>query len=207
MFDEIWKKQDEQKLQVLKSVDVTNDIKKSLEYINLQTIEKAFDKGLIEEDILEKARSGVYENTSENRKKGRVGQKYGGKSESELHDKINVVSSSEKYRYGEARSMDDEEFKSFSGVYGTKNNKWGYNMYSLNSFDSNEYKGVKLKDGEKLFRIDTERIRRVQKGVKPLVKVNLSKGLVYYLSEKGNQEDKPLFESKGDKITFMTLFK
>lgn len=40
------------------------------------------------EDYLEKARSGIYTNTPENRKLGRVGQKYGSKKETESLDKI-----------------------------------------------------------------------------------------------------------------------
>lgn len=42
-------------------------------------IHKAVVMGIVPiEDVLEKARGGVYANTAENRKKGRVGQKYGG---------------------------------------------------------------------------------------------------------------------------------
>lgn len=54
-----------------------------------QNISKAvnmFIDGFISKDVLSdivKARSGIYENTPENRKLGRVGQRYGGKKESE----------------------------------------------------------------------------------------------------------------------------
>lgn len=45
---------------------------------------------------LEKARSGIYQNTSENRKLGRVGQKYGGKKEEIKTDKSgNLIGSGE----------------------------------------------------------------------------------------------------------------
>jgi len=42
-----------------------------------KTLQKAFDAGLISEEIFNKARSGVYKDIPENRKLGRVGQKYG----------------------------------------------------------------------------------------------------------------------------------
>jgi len=50
---------------------------KELEKSELATLEKAFDSGLISEDIIQKARTGVYADNSVNRKLKRVGQKYG----------------------------------------------------------------------------------------------------------------------------------
>lgn len=51
--------------------------------INSDKVEKSltslFEQGLISRDVLEKARSGIYENTSENRRLRRVGQPYGTK--------------------------------------------------------------------------------------------------------------------------------
>lgn len=51
--------------------------------INSDKVEKSlsslFEQGLISRDVLEKARSGIYENTSENRRLKRVGQPYGTK--------------------------------------------------------------------------------------------------------------------------------
>lgn len=60
------------------------------------TIKKSFESGVINEDqrnllldnILEKAKSGIYKMTSENKKLGRVGQKYGSKKEVNKYQKI-----------------------------------------------------------------------------------------------------------------------
>ncbi len=48
-----------------------------------ENIEKAFTSGINMNEELEKARSGIYADTAENRKLGRVGQKYGGKKQVE----------------------------------------------------------------------------------------------------------------------------
>lgn len=53
------------------------NIEKSIVGTVAYEIEQDIFKGVSEEDILQKARSGVYVNTAQNRKLGRVGQKYG----------------------------------------------------------------------------------------------------------------------------------
>lgn len=53
------------------------NIEKSIEGTEAYEINQDIIKGLGENEILEKARGGVYKDTAENRKKGRVGQKYG----------------------------------------------------------------------------------------------------------------------------------
>lgn len=71
-------------------MSVIRDIQKNLKN-QRQSILKAFGV----EDSLEKAKSGIYQNTFENRKLGRVGQKYGEKreeSEEELKKKIDQSS-------------------------------------------------------------------------------------------------------------------
>lgn len=57
-----------------------------------ENIEKAFNGGVNLNEELEKARSGVYADTAENRKLARVGQQYGGKKKKEFVDrKSNIL--------------------------------------------------------------------------------------------------------------------
>lgn len=63
-----------------------------------RTVEENIQKSFIDND-LEKARSGVYSDTPENRKLGRVGQQYGGKKQPELKTK----------RSGEKKNVNSEK--------------------------------------------------------------------------------------------------
>ena len=77
------------------------EISKSQEDEALEIIKKAFEEGLISEEQLEKARGGIYKDTAENRKLGKVGQKYGGEKKEEefkkKEEKIENLSRDEKF--------------------------------------------------------------------------------------------------------------
>jgi hypothetical protein len=70
-------------------VDLYNNQQKRLEELeefenkihSLSIIEKAYELGQVDKDVLNKARSGVYKDTPYNRKHGRVGVRFGKKVE------------------------------------------------------------------------------------------------------------------------------
>jgi hypothetical protein len=64
-------------------------------------------------------------------------------------------------------------------------------LFPLEKFDLDLYKDVKLKNGEVLFRYESDRMMgRMQ----PLIKFNLDKGLIYFMVD--SDIDEPNFESK-----------
>lgn len=94
--------------------------------------------------------------------------------------------------------------ENFAGNFGTENSKWATHIiYNLDEIDQKFVADVKLKDCEKIFRCDTEMCRRV--GIKYLVKINFDKCLVYFISEKGNELDEPIFETKGVQIGYLNI--
>lgn len=86
------------------------------------------------------------------------------------------------------------------GSYRPKYIQWEF--LSLNNFDKDYVKGYKLKADERIFRIPT-------RGgfATPLVKVNIKRGLVYFLTDRANEEDIVEFESKGTKLDYLRLVK
>jgi hypothetical protein len=73
-------------------------------------------------------------------------------------------------------------------------------LFPLDKFYSDFYKNVKLKQGEVLFRYETDRMMgRMQ----PLIKFNLDKSLIYFGVD--SDEDEPNFETKGIKAEYIVL--
>lgn len=97
----------------------------------------------------------------------------------------------------------------FAGNFMQHENKVSeYTIYELDDFDINYTKHVPLRVGEKIFRCDTERSRSIGKYFgQYLVKVNLEKGLVYFLedSDDVNVHEKVFFQKKGCRITYMNI--
>lgn len=62
---------------------------------------------------------------------------------------------------------------------------------------------VSLKKNEAIFRYTTY---TTQVGdMAPLIKINLEKGLIYFLTDKAKEEDKIQFESKGTSVDYLTI--
>ena len=78
-------------------------------------------------------------------------------------------------------------------------------LFQLNSFDKKYTKDIKLKSGETIFRY-TSRGTVVGK-MMPLVKININRGLLYFLTdESSNGEiDEPVFKTKSMKLKFVRL--
>lgn len=72
----------ERKIQLEKQLEKFQ-VEKSIEGTEAFYIEQDLMKGVSQEEILEKAKSGIYSNTAQNRKAGRVGQKYGNERKEE----------------------------------------------------------------------------------------------------------------------------
>jgi hypothetical protein len=91
----------------------------------------------------------------------------------------------------------------FAGNFTHELHAGDYVIFNLDEFDTQYYSGVSLKAGEKLFRYQTNHHRHF--GGATLVKVNVERGLVYFLTEQGLEQDEPIFETRGIKIRWMNL--
>jgi hypothetical protein len=117
-------------------------------------------------------------------------------------------------RGGSLEYVDPKEknyyFSRFEGAIGSF--AWIYNkkynegiLYPIDEFDKDYYSHLKLKVGEKLFRYTTE---KMFSGEKFLIKINLEKSLLYFMSEYNDTDDKNVvFESRGVKAEYITLDK
>jgi hypothetical protein len=108
-------------------VDLYNNQQKRLEELeefenkihSLSIIEKAYELGQVDKDVLNKARSGVYKDTPYNRKHGRVGVRFGkkveggdtkgldddGKEKKTENEKVNMYFDKFKQKMGKNTSM------------------------------------------------------------------------------------------------------
>ena len=77
-------------------------------------------------------------------------------------------------------------------------------LFPLDEFDSKFYQAVKLKKGEILFRYENDKMIG---GMRPLIKFNLDKSLIYFgvNSDIASDEDEPKFESRGVKAEYIVL--
>lgn len=77
-----------------------------------------------------------------------------------------------------------------------------YVLLPLDDFDKEFTAGVILKPGESLFRYKTENSKT--SGQEPLVKLDIERGLAYYLVEGA---ETPEFEKRGVKVRYINLLK
>jgi hypothetical protein len=78
----------------------------------------------------------------------------------------------------------------------------GY-LYKLNDYDQNLVKDIKLKEGEKIYRY-FNRTSAIG-GMKPLIKINIDKELLYFLVD--NDNDDIIFETRGIQALWIALIK
>lgn len=80
---------------------------------------------------------------------------------------------------------------------------YGY-LYMLNDFDEKYYAHVVLKQGEMLFRYETDATKI--SGMRPITKINIEKGLIYFNEDLYSDDDKNLvFEKRGVKLLYLSL--
>jgi len=107
---------------------------------------------------------------------------------------IRYIEKGNEWRFSGGNVMD------FAGNFQHKLHNSLYVLFELDEFDKNFVENVKLKPNEKIFRFETERAKTAR--MKPLIKINLVKGLVYFLEEKA---ETPIFETVGLKVNFLNL--
>jgi hypothetical protein len=94
--------------------------------------------------------------------------------------------------------------KDFVGNFGWKTPQGklgdGY-LFKLDDYDQNLIKDLKLKSGEKVFRY-FNRLSAIG-GMTPLIKMNLDKGLIYFLQDSDN--DEIVFETRGTNALWIGL--
>jgi hypothetical protein len=78
-------------------------------------------------------------------------------------------------------------------------------IFKLNAFDKKYTKSVRLKAGEEVFRYTSR--GTVAGSIMPLIKVNMKRGLAYYLTQESSsgEIDEPVFETKSQKLKFIRL--
>jgi ADP-ribose pyrophosphatase YjhB (NUDIX family) len=152
---------------------------------SFEIIQKAFDNDLINssdyfkyKSLFEKARGGIYTNTPENRKLGRVGQKYGGSKEKELSKEEKIKNFKE--WFGDSKVVDEDgkplvvyhgtsgDFDEFdptkSAYYFSKNPKYAEKFANAKKRNGNSnilpvyLKAEKIKEAD--FEINHENIDR-----------------------------------------------
>lgn len=94
----------------------------------------------------------------------------------------------------------------FAGNFGwmTPNKKYAEAyLIKLDDFDKQIISGLKLKEGEKIFRY----INRSSAigGMKPLIKINVEKSLLYFLESESANSGEIIFEKRGVKADFINL--
>jgi len=95
----------------------------------------------------------------------------------------------------------------FFGIFGTKYHRESI-LLSLDSFDMGFYKNtiINLQENEHLFRYMNDRCKTGK--VTPLVKINIEKGLIYFLSDTNEHsinDDCPIFNRRSEQLTFLVL--
>jgi len=92
----------------------------------------------------------------------------------------------------------------FMGNFGFIKPYRDFELIRLDEFDIKYYADVigKLKNGERIFRYETDTTRIG--GMRPLVKVNADRGLVYF-NDVEPDEDALRFETRGHKVEWLHL--
>ena len=92
----------------------------------------------------------------------------------------------------------------FKGNFGFISPYRDFELIELDEFDRNHYSHLieKLRDGEMIFRYETDTTRIG--GMRPMVKVNIDRGLVYFNDVEPYIDD-VRFETRGHKVEWLHL--
>jgi hypothetical protein len=93
----------------------------------------------------------------------------------------------------------------YVGYFCQKNNMHGdpYYIHELDDFDEKWLGCMYVPDNQRIFRCYTHRSMIVK--IRFLVKIDFSRGLVYFNGEKASDSGKVAFDSGGAQITYMRL--
>lgn len=139
---------------------------------------------------------GTYVNNAENRKKGRVGHQYGGKS-----DKVEFLTDQDMKTKRYSFEREKGSVGSFGWKHGSKYNE-GY-LLPLDSYDKGLIKDLKLKEGEKVYRYTNDKTKIGK--MTPMIKINTNSGNLYFLNEKSQETGDIEFETKGVKAEYVKI--
>ena len=70
-------------------------------------------------------------------------------------------------------------------------------LYDLDDYDRAAYAHIPLKKGEKLYRFRTDRTYRAEPRSAILVKINVDRDLLYFMTEESADRDDPVFQTRG----------
>ena len=123
-----------------------------------------------------------------------------------LMEKAIEIQYTDKPDFGEDQALSygrKEGYKEV-GVIGTSA-RTAMVIFKLNAFDKKYTKGVRLGAGEEIFRYTSR--GTTAGGIMPLIKVNMKRGLAYYLTQESSagEIEEPVFETKAQKLKFIRL--
>lgn len=121
----------------------------------------------------------------------------------ELNEGINIQTRLKQYDWAESEPVIKKLGKAFGeevGVFNFKDNKYRYIYDIKDELSKGAFKYISLKDGEYLVRYVTP-TSAIGHGQAPLIKINPSKGLVWFLKDYDADADDLEFETKSQKIT------
>lgn len=111
---------------------------------------------------------------------------------------ITEITEYTQYRYSDGQTNNEL----FAGNFGTVLHNANHTLFHLDQFDVNWCRNVPLKEGEKIFRYETDTIKRLYK---PFIKINLEKCLIYFLTQYGFDNDYVIFETKGIQLRYLNF--
>jgi hypothetical protein len=121
----------------------------------------------------------------------------------QLNPKVKMFRDDQRYRYADSGRYQYDPLHVGNFEHQQARNGC-YLIFLLDQFDKEYTKNVKLKPDEYLFRARTERSNYTHPfGF--LVKINILKGLVYFIDSNEANEDVITFEGRGCRITYMNL--
>jgi ribosomal protein L21E len=118
---------------------------------------------------------------------------------------VKFVKEGEQYKNSWGRKGFKEYHGNCIGAFDLKEWKHDYGfLYELNDFDKKYWSDVPLKQNEMLFRYESDATKIG--GMLPVIKINLEKGLIYFIEDLYSDDDKNLkFETRGVKPLFISL--
>jgi len=189
-----------------KAIVLNDDLSRELVFYRERKV--IFEDSIEKSEGIEKAEKiGRYANTHQNRKLGRVGQKFKERSKKAEEEKSETPRSKNVMIDGDDK-LDTKTYyrkhgeKSAGGfsLKGWEGKGTDASLLKLDDFDKKWVGDYKLKPDEKIYRYSSDTTK--VSGIEPIVKINHKKGLVYF----SNGEDNKLsFETKGEPVSYMRL--
>lgn len=131
-----------------------------------------------------------------------------------MKNNVQFITEEQAYRYMPNSSIEKDVLENVR--YTIDNNKFAGNFYSsswqgggdgylyeLDDYDGYVVGAQKLKEGEKIYRYFTR--RSAVSGIKPLIKINIDKGLLYFLKPDDEDLDLIEFETKGIPVRYLNI--